>query len=169
MRISAEQRQQNEARIRAAIDRLLSGDIPPGGKRDIKTLARQAAVDRAAFYGTRPYAHLRKEFETRLLASQQAGDTPDRRDAQIARLKEENATLRQRLADHYTTIATLRSFRDQALARLAAQHDEITRLRTQNKRAATVRLLPTPVPETGPEVPRAFRTVRPLGWVIRKG
>jgi hypothetical protein len=40
MRISADQRQQNEARIRAAIDRLLAGDIPPGGKCDIKTLAR---------------------------------------------------------------------------------------------------------------------------------
>jgi hypothetical protein len=43
MRISADQRQQNEARIRAAIDRLLGGDIPPGGKCDVKTLARQAA------------------------------------------------------------------------------------------------------------------------------
>ena len=114
MRISAEQRQQNEARIRAAIDRLLGGDIPPGGKCDIKTLAREAAVDRAAFYGTRPYAHLRKEFETRLLASQQAGDIPDRRDAQIARLKDENATLRQRLADHDTTITDLRELQGPA-------------------------------------------------------
>ena len=68
MRISTEQRQQNEARIRTAIDRLLAGDILPGGKCDIKTLAREAAVDRAAFYGTRPYAHLREEFETRLKA-----------------------------------------------------------------------------------------------------
>jgi chromosome segregation ATPase len=150
MRISAEQRQHNENRIRAAIDRLLSGDIPPGGKRDVKTLAREAAVDRAAFYGTRPYARLREEFEARLQARQQAGDIPDRRDAQIARLKDENATLRQRLADHDTTITTLRGFRNQALARLAAQHDEITRLRTQNKRAANVRLLPAPAPEAGP-------------------
>ena len=38
----------------------------------------------------------------------------------------------------------LNGFKDQALARLAAQHDEIARLRTQNKRAATVRLLPAP-------------------------
>jgi hypothetical protein len=150
MRISTEQRQYNETRIRAAIDRLLSGDIPPGGKCDIKTLAREASVDRAAFYGTRPYAHLREEFETRLQARQQAGDIPDRRDAQIARLKDENSTLRQRLTDYDTTITTLRSFRDQALARLAAQHDEITRLRTQNKRAANVRLLPAPAPEAGP-------------------
>lgn len=148
MRISAEQRQQNETRIRAAIDRLLRGDIPPGGKCDIKTLALEATVDRAAFYGSRPYAHLRKEFENRLQARQQAGDVPDRRDAQIARLKDEISALRQRLADRDTTITTLRGFRDQALARLAAQHDEITRLRTQNKRAATVRLLPAPGTET---------------------
>jgi len=148
MRISTEQRQQNEARIRAAIDRLLSGDTPPGGKCDIKTLAREAAVDRAAFYGTRPYAHLREEFETRLQARQQAGDIPDRRDSQIARLKDEVATLRQRLADRDTAITNLRSFRDQALARLASQHDEITRLRTQNKRTAPVRLLPAPETET---------------------
>lgn len=47
-----------------------------------------------------------------------------------------------------TTITTLTSFKDQALARIAAQHDEIIRLRTQDKRAATVRLLP--VPGTGP-------------------
>jgi hypothetical protein len=144
MRISAGQRQQNEIRIRAAIDRLLSGDIPPGGKCDIKTLAREAEVDRAAFYGTRPYAHLREEFEQRLQSRHQAGDIPDRRDAQITRLKDENTTLRQRLADRDTTISTLRGLKDHALARLTAQHDEITRLRTQAKRAATVHLLPVP-------------------------
>jgi hypothetical protein len=144
MRISAEQRQQNEARIRAAIDRLLAGDILPGGKCDVKTLALEADVDRAAFYGTRPYAHLREEFETRLKAREQVGDIPDRREAQIARLKDDNAALRQRLADRGTTITTLTDFRKQALAQLAARHDEITRLSNQNKRAATVRLLPTP-------------------------
>lgn len=146
MRISADQRQQNEARVRAAIDRLLSGDIPPGGKCDVKTLAREAAVDRAAFYGTRPYARLRQEFEARLQARQQAGDIPDRRDAQLARLKDENATLRQRVADRDTTIAGLRDFRDQALARLAAQHDEINRLRQQTRPAARIRRLPAPAP-----------------------
>ncbi len=144
MRISAEQRQQNEARIRAAIDRLLGGDIPPGGKCDVKTLALEADVDRAALHGTRPYAHRREEFEARLKARQQVGDLPDPRDAQIARLKDDNAALRQRLADRDTTITTLTGFQKQALAQLAAQHDEITRLRNQNKRAATVRLLPTP-------------------------
>ena len=150
MRISAEQRQRNETRIRAVMDQLLSGEIPPGGKCDIKTLAREAAVDRAAFYGTRPYAHLRQEFEARLQARQQAGDIPDRRDTQIARLKDENAVLRQRLADRDTTITTLNGFRDQALARLAAQHDEITRLRTQNQRAAKIRQLPARTSGAGP-------------------
>jgi hypothetical protein len=39
MRITAAQRIRNENRIRAAIDRLLRGEIPPGGNCDIKTLA----------------------------------------------------------------------------------------------------------------------------------
>jgi len=146
MRITTEQRRQNENRIRAAIDRLLGGDIPPSGKCDIKTLAREAAVDRAAFYGSRPYAHLREEFEARLKARQQAGDIPDRRDAQISRLKDENATLRQRIADRDTTITSLRDFRDQALARLAAQHDEISRLRREVQLATRIRRLPVPTP-----------------------
>ena len=40
MRISNQQRQQNEARIRAAMDRLPRGEIPPGGNCDISTLAK---------------------------------------------------------------------------------------------------------------------------------
>jgi hypothetical protein len=55
MRISATQRTESENRIRAAMDRLLRGEIPPGGKSDIKALANEAGVDRTAFYGTRPY------------------------------------------------------------------------------------------------------------------
>ena len=78
MRITADQRAVNENRIRAAIDRLLRGDIPPGGRCDVKTLAREAGVDRTAFYGSRPYAHLRAEFEQRLQALQQAASDPTR-------------------------------------------------------------------------------------------
>ena len=89
MRITAAQRETNENRIRAAMDRLLRGEIPPGGRCDIKTLAREAGVDRTAFYGNRPYAHLRDEFEQRLPRSRTAGEQPDPRDAQITRLKNE--------------------------------------------------------------------------------
>jgi hypothetical protein len=42
MRITAAQRIQNENRVRAAMDRLLRGEIPPGGNCDIKTLALEA-------------------------------------------------------------------------------------------------------------------------------
>jgi hypothetical protein len=73
VRITTAQRTENENRIRAAIDRLLRGEIPPGGRCDIKTLAAEAAVDRTAFYGTRPYTGLREEFEGCLVALQQAG------------------------------------------------------------------------------------------------
>ncbi|MFG2632222.1 hypothetical protein [Streptomyces sp. NPDC048473] len=129
MRISATQRTENENRIRAAMDRLLRGEIPPGGKCDIKTLANEAAVDRTAFYGTRPYGHLRVEFERRLRALQDAGEIPDPREAQIARLKAENAKLKARIAQSDETIDELTDFRSQSLARLAAQHEEIVRLR----------------------------------------
>lgn len=130
MRISAAQRIQIEHRIRAAMDRLLRGEIPPGGNCDIKTLASQAGVDRTAFYGTRPYAHLRTEFEDRLQRLKNCGQTPDSKAAQIQRLNTEVDKLRHRLAQANTTIGELTEFRTRALARLAAQHEEITRLRT---------------------------------------
>ena len=150
MRLTAEQRQHNQERIRTVMDQLLRGEIPPGGKCDIKTLARQAGVDRTAFYGTRPYAQLREEFEHRLQELQQAGDTPDPREAQIAGLKDDAAALKQRLADRDRTIVELRDLRAQALSQLAAQHDEITRLRRQTERASNVRRLPSPTVTTGP-------------------
>ncbi|MEU0214899.1 hypothetical protein ABZ281_07115 [Streptomyces sp. NPDC006265] len=142
MRITAVQRAENENRIRAAIDRLLRGEIPPGGRCDIKTLAREAGVDRTAFYGTRPYAHLRVEFERRVQVLQQAGEIPDPREAQITRLKAENAKLRERLAKSEQTIDELTDFRTQALARLAAQHEEIVHLRATAAETASVTRLP---------------------------
>lgn len=144
MRISAAQRTENENRIRAAMDRLLRGEMPPGGKCDIKTLAREAGVDRTAFYGTRPYANLRAEFERRLQALQQAGDVPDSREAQITRLKAEKAKLRERLTQAGLTIDELTDFRTQALARLAAQHEEIVRLREAAAGSSRLGHLPPP-------------------------
>ncbi len=47
MRLSRQQLADNEAKIRAAMASILDGDIPPGGKCDIKTLAGTAGVDRA--------------------------------------------------------------------------------------------------------------------------
>jgi hypothetical protein len=44
MRISAAQRAQNENHVRAAMDRLLRGEIPPDGNCDVKTLAREALL-----------------------------------------------------------------------------------------------------------------------------
>jgi capsule polysaccharide export protein KpsE/RkpR len=77
---------------------------------------------------------------------QQAGERPDSRDAQIARLKDEITALKQRLAQSAGTISDLAGFRTQALARLAAQYDEITQLRRQAQQAASVRRLPTAAP-----------------------
>jgi len=129
MRTSPEQRRQAEQRIRAAADALLRGDIPPDGNCDITTLARRARVSRAALYRT--YPHLKEEFEQRLAALRASGTTPDPRDAQITRLKAGNDELRQKLAERDAAIRDLKQFKELALSRLTAQHDEITRLRRQ--------------------------------------
>jgi hypothetical protein len=150
MRISATQRQANQQRIRTVMDRMLRGELPPGGRCDVKTLAREAGVDRTAFYGTRPYAHLREEFEQRLGALQQAGETPDPRQAQVTRLKAEVAALKQRLAQAERTIAQLTDFRTQTLARLAAQHDEIVRLRGSAAAASRIARLSSRDATIGP-------------------
>ena len=142
MRITAAQRTANENRIRAAMDRLLRGEIPPDGRCDVKTLAAESGVDRTAFYGSRPYADLRLEFEQRLRTLQQAGEQPDLRDAQITRLKNEITALKHRLADSTATINQLTEFQTQALARLAAQHDEIVRLRAAATSDSRVSRLP---------------------------
>jgi hypothetical protein len=142
VRISAAQRIQNENRIRAAMDRLLRGEIPPDGNCDVKTLARAAGVDRAAFYGDRPYAYLRMEFEQRLQQSQRDGHTPDPKAAQIQRLRTDVDKFKTLLAQANTTIDQLTDFRIRALARLAAQHDEILRLRAAADPRTNVAQLP---------------------------
>ncbi|MQS37770.1 hypothetical protein FFZ77_19700 [Streptomyces katsurahamanus] len=138
------QRAENEIRIRAAKDRLLCGDIPPRGKCDVKPLASEAAVDRTAFYGTRPYSDLRVEFGRRLNAMREAGGIPDPREAQVARLKAGNTRLRERFAQSERTINELIDFRSQPLAQLAAQHEEIVRLREAAAGTSTVSRLPAP-------------------------
>jgi len=127
MRTTAEQRRQAEQRIRAAADALLRGNIPPDGKCDVTTLARQAGVSRAALYRT--YPHLKAEFEQRLAALRASGTTPDPRDSQITQLKKDNHELRQKLANRDDALRDLQRFKALAISRLAAQHDEITRLR----------------------------------------
>ncbi|MGW1197251.1 hypothetical protein ACWD4B_15655 [Streptomyces sp. NPDC002536] len=152
-RISEDTRARNKQAIRAAMDRLLRGELPPGGKCDLKTLAAEAGVTRTGFYpkknrdGTErpgPYQHLAEEFERRLRALQDAGEIVDPRAAQIERLKAENAELKKRVADRDEELAKLIAFRTQAISRLAAQHDEIERLRKQAAGGGNVRQLPSP-------------------------
>ncbi len=76
---------QKESAIRAAMDRLLRGEIQPGGLYDVKTMATEAGVTRAALYSTYP-----REFERRRDHLRDAGTIPDPRDAQINRLREQS-------------------------------------------------------------------------------
>lgn len=127
MRITEQQRKQIEDRIRAATERLLHGELPPGGKCDVKTLAAEAGVTRAALYST--YLQLKEDFERRRNQLRAAGTIPDPREGQIVRLKERIDTLMARINDQDNVIAELTAFRALAVSRLAAQHEEIGRLR----------------------------------------
>ncbi|MFF3400347.1 hypothetical protein ACFYW6_17675 [Streptomyces sp. NPDC002659] len=152
-RISDADRARNEEAVRAAMDRLLRGELPPGGKCDLKTLAAEAGVTRTGFYpkknldGTTrpgPYQHLGEEFERRLRAQRDAGEAPDPRTAQIERLKAENAELKKRITARDESIAELKAFRTQAVSQLAAQHQAIERLREQAAQEGKVHRLPVP-------------------------
>ncbi|MFD8259565.1 hypothetical protein ACFV19_11585 [Streptomyces griseoluteus] len=150
-RLTATDRNRNEAAVRAAMERLLGGDLPPGGKCDLKTLASLAGITRTGFYPkknrdgtTRPgtYQHLAEEFERRRAELQEAGEITDPRDAQIERLKAEVATLKSRVLAREQQIEALSEFRALGISRLAAQHDEIERLRRQLAETGAVRQLP---------------------------
>ncbi|MFI7020806.1 hypothetical protein [Streptomyces sp. NPDC050164] len=70
--------------------------------------------------------------------------SPTPGEAQITRLKAENAKLKDQLAKSEQTIDELTDFRTQALARLAAQHEEIVRLREAALGTSRVSRLPAP-------------------------
>ncbi|WP_404954473.1 hypothetical protein [Streptomyces sp. 147326] len=137
-RLTDDVKAQNEEAVRAAMDRLLRGDLQNGGKLDLKTLAAEAGVPRTGFYAKKnrdgserpgPYQHLGEEFLRRLAMLQEAGKVVDPRDAQIARLKAANQDLQERVAKRNDRIQELTNFQKKALSRLAAQHEEIISLR----------------------------------------
>ncbi|MFD6802569.1 hypothetical protein [Streptomyces cyaneofuscatus] len=151
-RLTEDDKARNETAIRAAMEQILSGNLPPGGKADLKTLASLAGVTRTGFYtkknhdGTpRPgaYQHLAEEFGRRVRQLQDAGAIVDPRFAQIERLKAHNTELRERVTKRDKEIAELSAFRTLAVSRLAAQHAEIERLRKQATSGENVRQLPS--------------------------
>lgn len=122
----------------------------------------RAGVTRTGFYPKKdrdgsvregPYQHLGDEFVRRLAALREAGEVPDPRDAQIERLKAQNAELKDRLVDRDETIEKLSAFKKLALSRLAAQHEEITHLRSPQSSPEP------PPPAKLTTVPRARTTV----------
>jgi len=134
------------------MDRLLLGQLPARGGCDLKTLAREASVARTGFYARTdpqgnqrpgPYQHLAEEFQRRLADLREAGTVSDPRELQITRLKDENAKLRERVQERDARITELTEFKERALSQLAAQHEEILRLRQRTDSPNNVRTLPT--------------------------
>ena len=151
MRITDAHRRDIEERLRCAARALLRGDLPPGGKADITTLTQMAGISRAALY--RSYPHIKAEFGQQLAELRSTGQAPDPRDAQIQRLRHQNAELKRRIDDSEAALGELGQFKTLALSRLAAQHEEIQRLRRAAEAAtptAPVRQLPAGHPRSRP-------------------
>ncbi|MFJ4869928.1 hypothetical protein [Streptomyces sp. NPDC088757] len=129
MALRHQQREQIERRIRAAIDRLLAGQIPPGGACDVKTLAREAGISRASLYRT--WGNLKDEFEKRRAAAWAAGQQPDPREARIAQLRDLNQRLTGKLARTHAELTQLKERHRLLLSVLAAKDDELQRLRRE--------------------------------------
>jgi predicted nuclease with TOPRIM domain len=123
------------------MDRLLSGDIPPVGRCDIKTLAREARVSLAALYRT--CLHLKVEFDQRMKRLRDNNHQPDPREAQITRLKDENVRLKTRLSELTPQVVQLKSDQASAISQLAAQHEELLRLGHHTADRTKVLTMPT--------------------------
>lgn len=98
------------------------------------------------------YPHLAEEFERRRAAMLAVGVVVDPRVAQVDRLKDEVAVLRGQVAGRDEEIAELTEFKTMAVSRLAAQHEEIQRLRQllrDRDRPAGVRVLASARTEGG--------------------
>ncbi|WP_329370979.1 hypothetical protein [Streptomyces sp. NBC_01483] len=140
--MASERHAQAEARIQAAMEQLLGGDIPEGLRCDIKSLSTLSGVPRATLYRT--YPHLKQEFEQRLGRVRETGGEPDPRITQVDRLKGEVARLRGRIARMNQELTEAEAFRTTALSRLAAQHEEIVSLRRElsDATAGGLRMVP---------------------------
>ncbi|MHA7295197.1 hypothetical protein [Arthrobacter sp. HLT1-21] len=121
---------QTEDRIRAAIRRLLDGEVPPGMKRDIASLCSLANVSRATMYRT--YPHLKAEFEQQRSLRDKGGPSPSSPPEQQQRLQSERTRLQFRLAETARKVRELENFKELALSRLAAQNEELLRLRSNS-------------------------------------
>ncbi len=95
-----------------------------------------------------------------MAAAVASGGHPDPRDAQIARLRAGNAALTTRCAQQDQAIAALQDLRTLTLSRLAAQHDEIQRLRAAARKRGNA---PSVGRCAASEHPRSKTPDRPIG------
>lgn len=123
-------RSQIEQRILAAIQTLLADEIPNGMNRDITSLCALAGVPRATMYRT--YPHLKAIFEEQRSHLQDATPTTNTSADTRRKIRLENDRLQLKLAAMTNKVHELEYFKSTALSRLAAQHEEILRLRSHH-------------------------------------
>lgn len=129
-------RSQVEDRIRAAIHTLLSDEIPTGMNRDITSLCALAGVPRATMYRT--YPHLKAIFEEQRSHLQDRVHSTNTDGETHRKMRAEKDRLQLNLAKMTNKVQELEQFKSTALSRLAAQHEEILRLRSHQTKAINV-------------------------------
>ena len=158
-RISDSDRARNEDAIRAAMDRILRGELPPAASATSRPwLPRPASPGPASTRrrtGTAPPVRAPTSTSPRsssgaLWLCSEAGEIVDPRAAQIERLKAQVAELKDRVTKRDEALAELTAFKTLAVSRIAAQHAEIERLREQAAALGNVRHLPAARSGTAP-------------------
>ncbi len=118
-----ERRQHSEVQIRAAIERLLTGQtIHTDGTRDVTTLAAEAGVSRQDLY--RSYRPLLDEFRGHLRRIEESSGASDRRAATLDRLREKLNEVDARAARYRAERDEARTERDANASRVAYLHEQ---------------------------------------------
>ncbi len=125
-----ERRRHNEVQIRAAIERLLTGQpIHTEGTRDATTLAAEAGVSRQDLY--RSYRPLLDEFRGHLRHIEESGGPSDRRAATLDLLREKLSKVDARAARYRAERDDARGERDANASRVAYLQEQNRLLRHQ--------------------------------------
>ena len=131
--------QRNRRRLEEAAARILAGDAAVSdGKLTLKSLATEAGVPRNYLYRSE-YVSIAEDFERRADALRQSDQMPDKREAQIHRLRADLADA-TRLARRYREEReTARGERDRAASQIVflAEQNRLLREELEAERSVT--------------------------------
>lgn len=131
--------QRNRRRLEEAAARILAGDAAVSdGKLTLKSLAIEAGVPRNYLYRSE-YVTIAEDFERRADALRQSDQTPDKREAQIHRLRTDLADATRLSRRYREERETARGERDRAASQIVflAEQNRLLREQLEGERSVT--------------------------------